>query len=273
MARTVAEIYDSLLVEKAARTELDGLDSTSTTAIWRMLLYIVAICMAVHEAIFDAHKAEVTALIEAQRVHTKRWYITMAKAFQHGDSLPADSDTYALINPDNMVVDEAAAVEVGSVLRIKVAKNTAGALGSLTSAERSALATYMDRVKDAGVHLNITTQAGDNLKLDLEIYYDALVINSDGERIDGSALTPVKDAVNAYLLSLPFNGLLVLNRLIAAVEAVEGVIICRVVLAQSQYGGGAYTTFATEVTPDAGYLVLNEDYFNDNISYVAHEPL
>jgi hypothetical protein len=92
-------------------------------------------------------------------------------------------------------------------------------------------------------------------------------------RIDGGSTTPVLDAVKAYLLSLPFNGLLVLNRLIRAVEEVEGVVICKIILAQSQYGGGGYTTFTKEVLPDAGYLTLNEDFFNDNITYVAHEPL
>jgi hypothetical protein len=146
-------------------------------------------------------------------------------------------------------------------------------LGPLSAAERSALAIYMDRVKDAGVHLSITTQTGDNLKLTVEISYDALVINSDGERIDGASLTPVLDAVKAYLLALPFNGLLVLNRLIRAVEDVEGVVICKIVLAQIQVGGGGYSTFSKEALPDAGYLTLNDDFFNDNITYVAHEPL
>lgn len=273
MARTVTEIYNELLIEHASRVELESLNSESTSAIYRLWLMIVAITVHAHEKLFDAHKAEVTALIEAQRVHTKKWYITTAKAFQYGDSLLPDSDTYAVINPDNQIVDEAAVVEVGSVLRIKVAKNTAGALGPLSADERSALALYMDRVKDAGVHLSITTQAGDNLKLTVEISYDALVINSDGERIDGGSTTPVLDAVKAYLLSLPFNGLLVLNRLIRAVEEVEGVVICKIILAQSQYGGGGYTTFTKEVLPDAGYLTLNEDFFNDNITYVAHEPL
>lgn len=273
MARTVTEIYNGLLEEKAATLELSALDSTSTTAVWRAWLMVVAVAIAIHEAIFDAHKAEVTSLIEAQRVHTKKWYITMAKAFQYGDTLLPDSDTYATINQDNMVVDEAAAVEVGSVLRIKVAKKTAGALGPLTSDERSALAIYMDRIKDAGVHLSITTQAGDTLKLIVEISYDALVLNSNGERIDGSSTTPVLDAVKAYLLSLPFNGLLVLNRLIRAVEEVEGVVICKVIVAESLYGGGGYVAFTKEVLPDAGYLTLNEDIFNDNITYVAHEPL
>jgi hypothetical protein len=273
MARTVTEIYNELLLEHASRVELESLDSESTSAIYRLWLMIVAITVHAHEKLFDAHKAEVTALIEAQRVHTKQWYITMAKAFQYGDALLTDSDTYAVINQDNMVVDEAAAVEVGSVLRIKVAKKTAGALGPLTSDERAALAIYMDRVKDAGVHLSITTQAGDTLKLIVEISYDALILNSNGERIDGTADRPVLDAVKAYLLSLPFNGLLVLNRLIRAVENVEGVVICKVILAQSLYGGGGYTTFTKEVLPDAGYLTLNEEIFNDNITYVAHEPL
>jgi hypothetical protein len=79
MARTVTEIYNELLIEHASRVELESLNSESTSAIYRLWLMIVAITVHAHEKLFDAHKAEVTSLIEAQRVHTKKWYITTAK--------------------------------------------------------------------------------------------------------------------------------------------------------------------------------------------------
>ncbi|NDD53195.1 nucleotidyltransferase [bacterium] len=271
MARTIAVINESLVAAKEADSRLAGLDSTSATAIWRLWLYIVAVGIWTLEKLFDSHKAEVAALIAAQRVHTMKWYVLKAKAFQYGYALLEDSDVYAVVDAAAQIVTEAAAEEISGVLRIKVAKTVSGVLAPLSSGERDALALYMSRVKDAGVHLNVTTQDGDDLHLALEIYYDALVLNASGERLDGTATTPVKDAVKAFLADLPFNGVFVLNRLVDAVQAVDGVTICRVTLAESQpAGGGGYSAFTVQAAPDAGYLVLDESYFDSNVGYIAY---
>ena len=53
----------------------------------------------------------------------------------------------------------------------------------------------------------------DLLKVAYTIYYDPLVMNSDGELIADDTIKPVELAINNYIQNLPFNGILNLNKL------------------------------------------------------------
>lgn len=274
MARTIKQIQDAIIAAKNADATLAGLNSPSMTAIWLLWTYVVAFCMWTLEVLMDVHKAEVIALLAAGKAHTLRWYVTKAKAFQYGDTLPADTDIYNPVVPAHLIVTNAAAVEVVSgaswILRLKVVKGT-DPLAPLGGGELAALTVYMNRVKDAGVHMDVTSGAGDNLHLICAIYYDPLVLDNTGARLDGGTATPVKDAINAFLRDLPFNGLLVLNRLTDAILAVDGVVMFNISYAEANYAMTGYVPFTAEYNPDAGYLVNDEGYFDANVTYTAHE--
>jgi hypothetical protein len=275
MARTIAEIQSSIIAAKNADATLSGLTSTSQTAIWLLWTWVVATSQWVLEQLFVAHMVEVTGLIAQQKPHTLQWYVTMAKAFQKGITLPPDTDTYTMVPPSDpsvLIVAYAAAVELTGLVRIKAAKADGGSLAKL-GADLPAFQAYMGRIKDAGVRLQITSDDPDTLQLALNIYYDPLILDSSGARLDGSSATPIKDAVKYFLENLPFNGLFVLNYLIASLQSVEGVRIGEVVSAQAQYGLLPYTGIPVEYLPDAGYMVLHETFFDANITYTAHGPI
>ena len=270
MARTIAQIQASIVAAKLGDVNLVGLTSTSLTADWLLWSWIVATAMWVNESLFDAHKAEVSGIIATQKPHTLKWYSTKAKAFQYGDSLPADSDVYAVIDPTVQIVANAAAVEFLNFLRIKVAKLVGGVLAPLSGGELTAFSAYMNRIKDAGVRLQLTSGNPDNLQVAMIVYYDPLVLTYDGKRIDGTNDHPVLDAIKLFLTGLPFNGLFVRNSMVDYVQTVEGVRIATPTVVQANYGITAYADIPTEYTPDAGYLALDETYFNANVTYVAH---
>ena len=277
MARTIKQIQDSIVAAKTADSVLAGLSSTSMVAIWRLWTYVVAVCMWVQETAFDAHKAEVSAMIAALKPHSLQWYVQKAKAYQYGITLPDDSVTYALVPPADtavLIVTNAAAVELGGVVRIKVAKGSAGALSPLSGGQLAAFTAYMNRVKDAGVRLQLTSGNADNLRLTTEVYYDPLILDNTGARLDGTSATPVKDAINAYLSSLPFNGLFVVNELMAYVrDNVEGVVIFSSPVVQANYGATPYVGVDVEYVPDAGYMALDDAWFDANVMYSAHAPI
>jgi len=275
MARTIAEIQSSIIAAKNADATLSGLTSTSQTAIWLLWTWVVATSQWVLEQLFDAHKVEVSGLIAQQKPHTLQWYVTVAKAYQKGITLPPDTDTYPVVPPSDpsvLIVAYAAAVELTGLVRIKAAKIHSGSLAKL-GADLPAFQAYMGRIKDAGVRLQITSDDPDTLQLALNIYYDPLILDSSGARLDGISATPIKDAVKYFLENLPFNGLFVLNYFIAALQSVEGVRIGEVVSAQAQYGLLPYTGIPVEYLPDAGYMVLDETFFDANITYTAHGPI
>lgn len=278
MARTIAQIQKSIIDAKNTDTIIGSggtspLSSTSNVAIWLLWTYIVAVCQWTLENLFDAHKAEVNSIIANQKPHTLQWYVSKAKAFQYGVVLPTDSDAYAIvppIDPSVLIVSYAAAVELSSLIRIKTARLIGGVLAPLSGGQLTSLAAYMNRIKDAGVRLQVTSGNADNLQPALNIFYDPLVIDDSGARIDGTDPAPIKSAINIFLDSLPFNGLFILNFLTDTLQAVEGVRIVQVVNAQANYGSTAYVPIYVEYIPDAGYLVLDESYFDAHVNYIAH---
>ena len=128
--------------------------------------------------------------------------------------------------------------------------------------------TYVDRHIDTA--LQITTALKQMLASPAA---DIITVDSTGVRIDGTSVHPIKDAINAFLDDLPFNGLFVLNNLIAALQAIEGVRIGDVVSAQANYGATPYVVIGYEYTPDAGYMILDDIYFDAHVTYTAHGPI
>ena len=197
----------------------------------------------------------------------------MAKAFQYGIALPADSDVYAVVppvDPTVLIISNAAAVELVNLIRIKVAKLISSSLAPLSSGELTAFTAYMAKIKDAGVRLQCTSGNADNLQLALNIFYDPLILNADGSRVDGTETTPILDAMNSFLDNLPFNGVFILNSMIAALQAIPGVIIGQPVTVQANYGSTPYLPVTTQYVPDAGYMKLDATYFNANITYAPY---
>jgi len=277
MARTIAEIQASIVAAKNTDSTLSGLTSTSSVAIWLLWTWVVATCQWVTESLYDAHVSEVQNILGTQKPHTLEWYATMAKAFQYGVTLPPDTDVYAVVPPSDptvLIVAYAAAVELTGIVRIKAAVITGAVLAPLSSGQLTAFSTYMNRIKDAGVLLQITSGSPDNLQLALNIYYDPLVLDATGARLDGTESTPVLDGVNTFLENLPFNGVFMLNSLIGAGQAISGVQIFEVVGAQANYALTPYVNILAATPnvyiPDAGYMTLDEVYFNAHINYVPY---
>lgn len=280
MARTISEIQNEILDQVATRPEISGyLTSPSQAAIYRAFSYITAVGQWVNEKLFDAHKKEVSDIIAVQVPHKAKWYSMMAKKFQYGYDLVLDQDYYdnsALTEAqieDAQIVKFAAILEVVPGLRVKVATIDAGDLAPLSAGQLAAFEEYMKRVKDAGVRLFVSSGDPDSLSLDLKIYYDPLVLDNSGARLDGTNDTPVPDAITDFLQNgVPFNGLFVLSEFIDALQAIEGVIIPELVSAMAKYGALPFQPIELEYNPDAGYLRIN-DPGDLTINYYPHDPI
>ena len=261
MARTITVIQQSLIDQVQADPTLGPvLTSQSKVAIWRLWCYAVAVCQWTIENLQDIFKNDVNTVIATLTPHRPSWYQQKALAFQYGYNLVADSDVYDNTGIDDAtiaaskVVSYAAVIEQGKYLRIKVATTSNGDLAALTNLQLVAFTAYMQTIKDAGVKLLITTGPADGLKLSADIYFNPLVLNAAGNRLDGTEATPAQDAISTYLKNLPFNGVFALQNLQNQLEQVEGITLINYTNAQSQYGLLPYTAFAVFYIPDSGYL-------------------
>jgi hypothetical protein len=267
MARTVKEIHKGLLDMVQADAVLSVvLTSTSSTAVFRLILYIAAYCAFSVEMIYDFFRIEMDDKLAREKAHRGRWYVEMAKKFQYGYNLFGDEDYYDNTGiPDAVVaaskVIAFAAYTENPKARLKVAMLQGDDLIKVPEPIRLALAAYIGIIKDAGVKLKndtITSGDPDKLRITLRVKFNPLVLNNNGERIDGSNNTPVKEAIKKYIQKIDFNGLFSVKKMEDSIQAVDGVVDFKIDSIQTQYGATNYTNVDIDFVPDAGFLKIED---------------
>ena len=271
MARTTAEIKATMTADFMNNTTFAAYygftlgdafdDHFSKVSFEGFIFFTVATAICFLEKIFDADKADIDTLIAELKPHSKKWYINKALAFMYGYELVVDTDMYdtttltaAQISTAH-VVKYAAAVEKSSVVYIKVA---GAGLTQISNDQEAGLVAYFKEVKDAGVKLEIINRPAEYFKAKLTIYYNPMVLNSDGSSIDGSF--PVRDSIIAFISSLPFNGEYRNNALIDALQVLEGVVMAELVsVATSSDNGVTFIPVDAYVVPDSGRFKINVD--------------
>lgn len=275
MARTIQVIKQSMLDSIAADPTLSILlTSTSKVSVFGLFVYVVAVCAFAIENLHDLFISDVNDVIDQQGAHTPQWYVNMAKAFQYGYNLVPEKDYYDNTGIDPTTVDASKIVAYAAFVeepfvRLKLAKLVNGSLAKLADDERTSVVAFIMRIKDAGVKLKnetITSTDPDKLKLSLRIKFNPLVLNISGGRIDGTQTAPVADAVRGYLSNLDFNGLFSAQKLVDAIQAVDGVEDLHVDLIQTKYGNLLFTSVDIDFIPDSGYLVIDDADLN--ITYI-----
>lgn len=260
MARTLQEIYNALTADKETKPELDSLLpnpdnyitlftqenfnllantvikglSVSLVAVWRLFMWVTAFGIFSLESLMDIFQAEVEETILANQFGQLRWYQTVSLAFQLGDQLVWNGQywEYELLDADKQIVTQAAATVTGSQITLKVAKGTLPAIVPLSTAELTSFIYYMkgsnspnanDGIAPAGTLLEIISSESDDLKFAMDVFYDPLVLASDGSLLSNPAVFPVEDAINDFINTLPFDSVFKVIGLVDAIQAVEGI--------------------------------------------------
>lgn len=286
MARSIEQIKTSMAEAFMQDTNLaikygfevgaDFNNTFSKVSIESLLLYIVAVGIWTLERLFDTHTAEVTDYIATMKPHSLRWYVEKAKAFMYGEpvlpELISGSDVYDTTDMTDeqiaqaKIVTFAACTEANATLYLKVAK--AGP-APLTTDEKAAFIAYLHEIKDAGVRIDVISEQGDYLKLDMVIYYDPLLINANGEsKADGTKV--VEQAIKEYIENIPFNGEFRKNELEDAIQAVDGVVMVEFNAAYHSETGAedTYDEVVPYCKPASGYFKFD----NADLSDVTYQP-
>jgi hypothetical protein len=221
MARSLIEISTSIFADKNSRPELNSLNSTSKTAIWRHWTFTAAVAQQNLEFIQDRFETEVNEIIANNFIGTVQWYAERAREFQLGYDLTLSGTkfTYPTVDPASQIIKAVSVTEnSGSTLYIKIAKeNTNSDLVALTGQEKTQFTKYITKIKLAGTKINVVSLAADQLVMSgTTIYYDS--IYSPAVIKDS-----VESALRAYTKSIPFDGKVRLNDVIDILQEVTGV--------------------------------------------------
>lgn len=269
-----------MIAKKNGIPALVDLTSTSKVSIWRLILEMVAFVIFNFQEAVKLHTEEVKILIAEQKVPSLRWYRNKALLFQYGFDLLPESDQFSPtyeITPGNIVVAtpelvanskviKYAAVtkaENSSKISMKIATEENGEIVPITDVIAFAFKTYVEEYGAAGDNIVIVNYLADILKIDFNIVYDPLVLLANGTSIL-TAAEPVKLAIKEFLKNLPFNGELSVQKLEAAVLAVEGVEDLQNVQVQTKWieagvGYGQFQPVQIKTIPKSGYFKI-EDY-------------
>lgn len=271
----------AVLTENEQAT-LNNLTSTSKVSIFRLMVYVQAVVSWSQHKLWDILSKDIDERIAVSRPFSRGWYTQTALNYQHGQELPETGiyDNTGLTIAEILakkIVAKAAVVEGTinghGILRIKVAKDIAGVLEPLTVPELSGFTEYINLMGAAGISLATSSAQADNLKVNYKMYFDPLILNNLGQRLDGTDDQPVINAIKAYLKdknNSDFNGELSIARLTDVVQNVPGIVKDRDVYLVS--ASSSHTTFDYEDSnpqgnvgpiiefrqPQSGYFKLDE---------------
>lgn len=290
MARTIAEIKktitDAWLTDETLcslygnRWRADGSavwgDVFSKVSVENLIAYVVASAHYVFEVLMDAHMADIHEVI-SHRAHTLAWYRDKALAFQYGCELSEDYAEYDNDGRDEREIEESRIVKKCSCETVRTAYPTilvkaSKADGVLSYDELQSFTRYMREISDAGVDVKVRSLAPDRVSLRMKIWYDPLVVSSEGMLLDKSAQqTVAKLAVDGYLGDLKYNGALYVGHLEQAIMRQRGVKMCKVIEGRAEFADGSVASIYDVYVPYSGAMTYIEEEGYYSTEYVNFE--
>lgn len=221
MARSIATIKAEMVAAKEADSTLSGLTSTSSTALWNLFFYVIAVSINILEQILDIFKSDLEVIASKNVPGTPAWLQSKVLAFQYSVSDPQVVQlvnfipTYPEINTELQIIKACAIIEqTNRLVKIKVAKSSP--LTPLSSTELDSLKDYVHDIKFAGVLTDTISLNPDRLSVGAKVYFK-------GQYVEATVKTAVIAAIDAYLLAIPFDGVVRMTKLYDAIQTVTGV--------------------------------------------------
>lgn len=221
MARSTATIQATMDAEQALQTDLTTLNSPSQTAIYRLWKFITSTIINYLEQLWDIYKAELETQISAAAVGSNAWLQSKVMKFQYSASTPqvlaVDSNfaiNYPTIDTTLQIITRCSVTTTSQrVCLVKVAKSDPPV--ALSAPELSSLSGFLSDLNFAGVNYVAQSLTSDKIYIDADIYYNGQYASTISAN--------VIDAINAYLVAIPFDGKIKLMSLIDAIQGVTGV--------------------------------------------------
>ena len=124
-----------------------------------------------------------------------------------------------------------------------------GVLGPLSNSEKTSLNAYINDIKFAGTRTETISLNADLLRLNINIYFDAIYQ-------EPALLSRVESAIDRFLKTLPFNGEILESKIVDAIQAVPGVDDVEVISFEADPGGG-FVGMGRAYKSASGYAVID----------------
>lgn len=237
MARTIEEIRDLLDAAQAAESTLSTLNNPSQTAEYNLWKDIYAMIQNMDEQLWDILRDEINAAIALAAPATPTWIKYKVEQFQYSATNPQVLQlinfvpTYPVIDTDLQIITRCAVKTIGNnTVRVKVAKSDPPTV--LTALEASSITGYIASIIPAGVVFQLVNVAADKLYVAADIYYDGQY----GSTIQDEVIV----SINAYLESLPADGIIEVSSLQNAINDTLGVTDVKITTIKARQDSTAF---------------------------------
>jgi phage baseplate assembly protein gpV len=277
MARTVNEIYNSILTEKLKYPSLNNLNSPSLVSIWSTIFYVVAVCIATSEQLRDVFNTNLQKTAATLPTGVNQWYAQTLLLYQDGYNISYDRTTgtvgYSTLDSSSQILTVATCESIDSNVILKTITKD----GPLTPTQYQSVSKYIKDFKFAGPIVKLISDPGDLLQLAINVQIDPTIINISGQSISNQSVYSVEDAINNYLLTFQntnFDSNLKLIKLIDAIESLNGVLNVVVTIANAKtYDGPFYSNILASplntYNSNSGWFQIDPSFtLRNNISYL-----
>jgi hypothetical protein len=221
MARSIDDIQTQIIASVQADADLSTqLTSTSKRAVWRLLTYVVATAIAVFEQLLDIFKKQLEDTASKAIPGNAAWIQSKVFEFQYDATTPQIVQLislvpqYPVIDPTKRIITRCSVkTDLSNNVRIKVAKALSPI--ALTVAEVNALQGYINTIGTAGIYYVVSSTDADQMYVNADIYFAG--------QYSSVIAVNVRNAIDAYLAAIPFDGVVKISDLEKAIKAVDGV--------------------------------------------------
>lgn len=271
MARETEDIYQEMLAEKQSRSELDGLDSPSQTAEWRLWLRLFAQLFRWMEEKWDAFKIEIQAVVDANQFGTFEWWGSKIRVFQYGDMLQFIDNKwqYATVDVTKQIIKYVSVSDERGLVKVKAAKQSDNKPVQLDSDEASALLSYIRSIRPPGTRISVESLSADKLKTVMTVFYNAQLTQAAIKTAVEAAYT---NYINTFNSVADFDGVYYVNGMIDAIQAVPGVVQDQVIVSEIlvKQGADPYVQIVSKYQAKSGYFEVDPDWPLDaTVTYIG----
>lgn len=237
--------------------------NTSKRAIWRQWTFNIAVSIALCEQQIDVLQAQIDAVVAKAPAATSAWIQDkVLNYFQFDPNVPQVVKLvdfvpkYPIEDLSLRIITRCSVVTSSSyIVDVKVAKQNPPV--QLSVNEYNALVTFLKTIGIAGVDYNVINRVSDKIYIEGQVKYFG--------SYSAVIKTNVISAINNYLASIPFNGILKvidIEKTIRNVEGVDDVLLKNVrvredgtLLPSATYLINNFTLVQSAYPTVAGYIV------------------
>ncbi len=226
MARTLSEIYAVAKEARDTYLELTEFKNGSKMSILDAFTWVAAACIWAHENIMDVFMVDLASDLQNRINGTPAYYANALLKYQSGDDLVISEDgtrcSYATVDESKRIITKVSYSEVAEenfndkMLLLKVATGEPGSYSRIGDSELVKVKAYIDKLLFAGQHALVVSRNGDILVPKVTVYYDGAIEENE-------VYQNVESALNDFISSISFDGVVYVQKIIDAIQGAEHV--------------------------------------------------